>query len=380
MNNFFNSLWQVIVGCWLIFCGTVNRADAEVRQYVNTQLIIIGAFLAMFFAGFKFDIDWLVTFPAMLLAIIILINKKLGYLTLNIIAGIANRLPFKAISEPINVANEELKKLLPPFDIVSLGFAFMGSIAAIKGVGFFTGHDLVVWTSVALALAIFTYYIDSKTRWAGWIMVGLLLYLFTSSYLWPVPTQALLTRIERYAARHSIVGMDKSNGDELVILKDTPLYNKANGNRFQYAKVKGNGTAKLIGRTSDPESKEPMYQIVLPVKGYEDLFLGGEQYFVPARMVKVDKSLNTDHLVEKQFIGRGLCKDGAIPTLAAGRDWRVGQIICVESPGKFQVFHAGAWQNYEERVEIPVDVNPGKGQLLVKAEDGKPITTYVIKG
>ncbi|KKR17804.1 MAG: hypothetical protein UT48_C0046G0004 [Parcubacteria group bacterium GW2011_GWE2_39_37] len=376
--NFLNAVWQVIVGCWLIFCGTVNRADAEVRQYVNTQLIVIGVLLAMFFAGFKFDIDWLVTFPAMLLAIIILINKKFGNLTLEIIAGIANMLPFRLVSAPINVANEELKKLLPPFDIVSLGFAFMGAVAAIKGVSFFTGHDLVVWTSVALTLAIFTYYIDSKTRWAGWIMVGLLLYLFTSSYLWPVPTQALLTRIERFSTNRSIVGMDKSNGEELVVLKNSPLYNKINGNRFAYANIERSGTAKLIGRTSDPISKEPMYQIVLPIKGYDDLYIGGEQYFVPARMVKAKQS--TDRISEKQFIGRGLCKDGAIPTLAAGRDWRVGQIICVESPGKFQVFHAGAWQNYEERVEIPVDVNPGKGQLLVKAEDGKPIVTYVIKG
>jgi hypothetical protein len=71
----------------------------------------------------------------------------------------------------------------------------------------------------------------------------------------------------------------------VAITNNTPLYN------FSFGKFKKEKTttqteimAKVIGRKNDPTSKEPMYEVILPVA--ENLYVGGENLYVPARLTK----------------------------------------------------------------------------------------------
>jgi hypothetical protein len=76
-------------------------------------------------------------------------------------------------------------------------------------------------------------------------------------------------------------------GKLIAVPAKTPLYIERRG-EFVFTGKTGDQiiNARVIGRNNDPESKEPMYEAKFPVDGFNNLYVGGKTFFVPASMVE----------------------------------------------------------------------------------------------
>lgn len=281
--NILQRIWDLIVTAWALLCGVASYADRQSRAFIRTMLIIIGVEMGLLLIGFVLNLKGLIVFAAIVASLAVLIAWKFSDLAIRIIASAAGRIPIaKSVVPP---ATDELKKLLPPMVTISLFLAFIASIAAIKGPAYFTWSDLMIWTAVILTTEIFTLYINSKVKMVGWVMIGLMYYLLIGNYLWPIQAQGFVDWVERSTVKKSMVAMENTKDYELVVINNnTPLYELGWGGKFSRAKITtaAETKAKLVGRKDDPTSKEPMYEVILPVQ--EGVYVGGETLYVPARL------------------------------------------------------------------------------------------------
>ncbi len=278
--NIFRRIWDLIVTAWNILCGTGLEADFQTRRFINTCLIILTINTALFVVGFALNWNSAVILSAFVSSIFVLVCWKAADIAVKIISSLSGITIVKS-------ATDELKKLLAPLITVSLFLAFIAAIVAIRGLGYYNYSDLLIWTTVILFTAIFAVYINAKVKIAGWVMIGFLYYLLIGNYLWPIQVQGTLDWMERTTVKRAVVAGDATKDHELVVISNnTPLYNFSFG-KFKKEKVttQTGVVAKVIGRKDDPTSKEPMYEVILPVA--ENLYVGGEILYVPARLTKL---------------------------------------------------------------------------------------------
>lgn len=283
--NILRRLWDLVVTAWNLLCGTGLEANFQTRRFINTCLIILAINITLFIAGFTLGWSGPVIISAFTSSILVLIGWKASELAVKIISSLGGAVPVAGAA--IKPAIEELKKLLPPLVTISLFLAFTASIVAIKGVGYFTYSDLLIWATVILFTAIFAVYIGSKVKIAGWVMIGFLYYLLIGNYFWPIQVQGTLDWVERKTVKRAVVAGDATKDYELVaIANNTPLYSFSFG-EFKKEKIttQTEVVAKIIGRKDDPASEEPMYKVILPLA--ENLYVGGEIIYVPARLTKL---------------------------------------------------------------------------------------------
>lgn len=294
MLNFLRAIWNshivarirgVLVTAWHILCGVTAEANFQTKRFINTCLIILLVNTGLFIIGFAFNWSGPIILAAFSSSIAVLICWKASELAVKIISSLGGEIP--VVGSAVKLTAEELKKFLPPLLVASLMLAFVAGIVAIRGVGYYTYTDLLIWSTIVLFTAIFNIYIDAKVKIVGWAMIGFLYYILIGNYMWPIQVQGTLDWIDRYTIRIAIVNTDGTKEDELVVIvNNTPLYN------FGFGKFKKEKTtaqtetiAKVISRKNDPKSKEPMYQVVLPVA--KDSYVGGEILYVPARLTKL---------------------------------------------------------------------------------------------
>lgn len=291
--NILRRLWDLIVTAWNILCGTGLEANHQTRRFINTCLIILAVNTGLFIVGFILNWNGPVILAAFISSIMVLIGWKASELAVKIISSLGGEIP--VAGSVIKPTVEELKKLLPPLVTISLFLAFTAAIVAIKGVGYFTYSDLLIWSGVILFTAIFTIYIDSKVKVAGWVMIIFLYYLLIGNYIWPIQVQGTLDWLERTTVKRAVVAGDSTKDYELVaISNNTQLYNFSFG-EFKKEKIttQTEVVAKVIGRKDDSRTKEPMYEVILPVA--ENLYVGGEILYVPARLTKLVQKLAPPH-------------------------------------------------------------------------------------
>lgn len=283
--NILQRIWDLIVTAWALLCGVASYADRQSRAFIRTMLIVIGVEAGLLLIGFVLNLKGLIVFAAIVASLTVLIAWKFSDLAIRIIASAAGRIPIaKSVVPP---ATDELKKLLPPMVTISLFLAFIASIAAIKGPTYFTWTDLMIWTAVILTTEIFTLYINSKVKMVGWAMIAFMYYLLIGNYLWPVQAQGFVDWVERSTVRKSMVAMENTKDYELVFIpNNAPLYELGWRGKFSRARTTTatETKAKLVGRKDDSASKEPMYEVILPVQ--EGLYVGGKTLYVPARLTK----------------------------------------------------------------------------------------------
>ena len=278
-------MWDLVITAWATLCGVVSYADRQTRVFINAMLIIIGVEIGLLLIGFILNLKGLIVFAAIVASLAVLIAWKFSDLAVRFISAIAGRIPLARTLVP--PATDELKKLLPPMVTISLFLAFIASIAAIKGPAYFTWSDLMIWTAVILTTEIFTLYINSKVKMVGWVMIGLMYYLLIGNYLWPIQAQGFVDWVERSTVRKSMVAMENTKDYELVVISNNvPLYELGWGGKFSRVKITTatETRAKLVGRKDDSTSKEPMYEVILPVQ--DGLYVGGKTLYVPARLTK----------------------------------------------------------------------------------------------
>lgn len=277
--------WDIVITTWNLLCGTGLEVNFQTRRFINTCLIILAINIGLFIVGFALGWSGPVILAAFISSLLVLIGWKASELAVKIISSLGGEVP--VVGSVVKPTAEEMKKLLPPLVTVSLFLAFTASIVAIKGIGYFTYSDLLIWAGIILFTAIFTVYINSKVKIVGWVMIIFLYYLLIGNYFWPIQVQGTLDWLERTTVKRAVVAGDATKDHELVaISNNTPLY------KFSFGEFKKEKTttqtemvAKVVGRKNDPRTKEPMYEVILPVA--ENLYVGGEIFYVPARLTKL---------------------------------------------------------------------------------------------
>lgn len=327
--NILNSIWNYIIGAWFILCGVTNNANRQLHNFVIAEIIVCSTILGLFIIGFATDCQVLVVLSGGLAAIVVFFSWKITSVGVGIISALAKiigKTPIvgKAAEETIEATNEELRKLLYPMLIVSLACSFVAALAAIRGPGWYTWKDIMVQSTMLLFMIIFIYWLDCKTKIAGWVMICVLCYFWLVYYCYPIQGIALVTKVDRCTVRLSILSSDGNKNDELVsIAANIPLFEKSKG-KFTEVKItnRTNVMAKVISQSVDPKSREPMYFVVLPTA--PNLYVGGMEVFVPARMVEI----TSNPKVEKNSTSTTITLDGSPVhlTLKAGEEWGTATI------------------------------------------------------
>lgn len=276
--------WDLIVGGWYILCGITASTDAKIKRFANACLIILLINISLFILGFFFSFDGAVILATASTSLGVLIVWKLGDVILKIMSPLGEKIPI--VGSSIKPAVTELRSFLTPFVLVSLILAFVGSLVAIRGVGYYDYQDLIIWSTIGLFGGIFCIYIDAKFKIAGWVIMIFLTCSMFANYIWPIQVQGALDWVERGTIRKAITATDETKNEELVVIaNNVPLYSFSWG-KFKKEKTttQTETTAKVIGRKDDPRTKEPMFEVIMPVA--ENLYVGGESMFVPVRMTK----------------------------------------------------------------------------------------------
>ena len=294
-------IWTYLQIAWFTLCGVTNRTDAVLLSIVRGAIIVSATALVFFFVGFAFNIEGFVVFGGVLAALTFFLTWKLTSIGVGIITAIGRavgKTPIigKTIETPINALNEEIKKLLYPLIVVSLTCSFVAAVAAIRGPGCYTFHDMVIQSTMTLFMIIFIYWLDAKTKLAGWVMILALGYFWILYYAFPIQAMSLVVMIDRYTINLALISNDGNKDNELVsIPSTTPLFEKSKG-RFAEIKISNRSEvkAKVISQSKDSKSGEPMYFVVLPVS--PNLYVGGKEVFVPVRMVKVEKKKDEEKI------------------------------------------------------------------------------------
>lgn len=276
--------WDLIVGGWYILCGITASTDAKIKRFANACLIILLINISLFILGFFFSFDGAVILATASTSLGVLIVWKLGDVILKIMSPLGEKIPI--VGSSIKPAVTELRSFLTPFVLVSLILAFVGSLVAIRGVGYYNYQDLIIWSTIGLFGGIFCIYIDAKVKIAGWVIMIFLTCSMFANYIWPIQIQGALDLFERYTIRLVITATDETkNRTLLVIEKNAPLYNFSWG-KFKKIKTttQAETIAKIIGMKNDPTSKDAMYKVMLPTP--EGEYVGGEVVYVSERKAK----------------------------------------------------------------------------------------------
>lgn len=295
MNNLWNQAreaWffveNVIMGIWALLGGVADITEQQIRNLMRIGIRILIFELCLLAAGFIFNFQGAIVLAAIIAAIVWLIGFKVISLGVNATATTIAGIPLigaslSTLTEPLFC---EVRKLLPPFITIAMTFSFMAVVIAIRGVGYYGLSEIMIFTSLALFLAIFASYIGKTTKLPGWLMFDFVMYLFIGSYLLPVQVQGTMDWLEGWTIRRACAISQDGMRNELAVLPDNcPLY------KYQFGQFEVNDrtsnsptTVKIIGRKNDPNSKEGMLQVILPV--YNGVYIGGRTCYVPARITQ----------------------------------------------------------------------------------------------
>ncbi|MFA5230677.1 MAG: hypothetical protein WC422_04960 [Candidatus Paceibacterota bacterium] len=294
------ALWVAVSNVSGIVVNTAGALANQIRRYIRIMVIIIAVEIISLIVGFIFNFKPLILFSGVTAGLLLLLCWKISEVAIRIIASFGSKLPL--IKSAVAPITEELKKLLLPLITFSLFIAFIAAVITIKGPAQMTWTDLMAWTALIIPTVIFTIYIDSKKKIAGWAMIGCVYYLFFVNFFAPIQAQGIISWVERKTIGQSIDLMDQSKNYEMVVLKkDAPLYELNWWDKFKKTgAIKDEVVAKVVDRKNDPISKEPMYGVILPTA--KDIYVGNETVYVPARMATTMQINKGEHQPQEKIV------------------------------------------------------------------------------
>lgn len=314
--EFFTGIWELLSGGWDFVAGATwdNR---RVKRFIAGAFISLGICLLMIALGFLFKLKVLIVVASALAALIAFaIGKalriavkisieltKLGESATKTAIGKIVSIPILGkmidplgdisewtaieLSKALQSALTGIKNSLSFAVTIAMTFAFIGAFTAIRGVGYYTLNNLMVLGLSALFTSMFFVYASWKLKTFGYILYVAWMYLFIGWFVIPIQVQGTMDWIEAKTIHRALVATNGSQGDKLIAVPaKTPLYIERRG-EFVFDHKSGEEVvnARVIGRKNDPESKEPMYEAKFPVDGFNNLYVGGKTFFVPASMV-----------------------------------------------------------------------------------------------
>lgn len=314
--EFFTAIWEVLAGSW-DFIAANSWDNRRIKRFTLGAFITFLVCAGMIVFGFLFKLKVVIVVFCALAAVIAFVAGKALRITTKVLieltklgesatkatlCRIANIKIIGKVIDPltdvVEWTAEELSKTLQStltsfktslsFVVtLSMTFAFIGVFTAIRGVGYYSLENLMVIGMSVFFTQLFLIYIGSKIKTAGYIMYAVWLYLFIGCYVIPIQVQGTMDMVEGWTIKNSLIATYTHGSDILIAVPaKTPLYSEKFG-KFVYAGKSGEKeiNARVINRKNDPDSKEPMYEAKFPLDGFDNLYVGGKNYYVPASMV-----------------------------------------------------------------------------------------------
>lgn len=316
ISEFFTAILELLTVGWDFAVGA-TWDNARIRRFIAGAFISLGICLLMIALGFLFKLKVLIVVASALAALIAFaIGKalriavkisieltKLGESATKTAIGKIVSIPILGkmidplgdisewtaieLSKALQSALTGIKNSLSFAVTIAMTFAFIGAFTAIRGVGYYTLNNLMVLGLSALFTSMFFVYASWKLKTFGYVLYVAWMYLFIGWFVIPIQVQGTMDMVEGWTIKNSLIATYTHGSDILIAVPaKTPLYSEEFG-KFVYAGKSGEKeiNARVINRKNDPDSKEPMYEAKFPLDGFDNLYVGGKNYYVPASMV-----------------------------------------------------------------------------------------------
>ncbi len=279
MNNFIEFVVDIFSGIF----------TAVKKLSVKYGVVPVGTFLiamwgSIFMASVLFGAFWLagsktgVIVLGISFGLIFLMGFKTGKLYAKIIAHITYTI-FRS-DRWARVAYGELTGLVAPAQFISLLFSFLAAVAALKPLNSMSIESLMLWSAVAVFFYIVSHYFAGKTLAAQIIMIGVVVFLLITNYLFPIQSKAVINWAERktIGSSHNVNLTDKE-GDLILIKSGSRVFSDEDMNKHE--NTEQDIKAKILDVIEDEKSGEQVYEVIFPIS--DGFYVGGKVYYIPVR-------------------------------------------------------------------------------------------------
>lgn len=360
MPNVIDRLLEVVRGVWAIVSGVSVLVTRQVREFVNTMIIVLGLMALAIIVGFIFKLKVIIVFAGITSSLMILVGWRISNAIIEVGDGAVDFLGKKIVGADAKKLAESLRKLLHPFLVTSMILAFIASIVAVKGVGFFSLNDFIVWAAVLTFIGTLTIWLNSRIKISGYVMVIVLSYFMLGTYFWPIQVGGVVGWIESALIDRSLSMTQESLPKKMVkVPNGTPLYDYEKG-AFVNASAVGTFSSeefvgKVIDMITDHISEEVMYKIIKPV-GHK--YVGGSVVYVSARDVDVYSSSAVGNAGRQAQgpVEYGKEGDYTLDVNHGVSDWVVvkdGFVYSLSGDGEVQPFHTGGYISFWQAENLP---------------------------
>lgn len=291
MEHIINSMVDYAIGLLYYFGGALNVFLRAVDGLTEVPRRRIRRYLAFLFYGTIFELlllilgvlfrqQEIVVFAGGISVIMII----LIYLTILLPTQIFNFLTKDVLNiSRLGSMTEAVRSALFPVLSAAFFVACLSSIVASRGFTGISFWTIVVYAGFILALIIFSLFFKEKSLTAHiMVLVVTTWYLFV--YMFPIPTKALVLRIENKVNGWSLVDKDSAEGQILIVPKGAQRYNFNDDGSFSLSVSQPDSImAKVISIEEDYNSGERVYKVVLSNKQGE--YIAGEITYVSVRSV-----------------------------------------------------------------------------------------------
>lgn len=381
--NLLQNIWNLLCTIWNLLCGVKEASQRQVSNFLKVELCLILVGLGGLIAGFVLKNPIAIAATGVLCSLAFLVLWKSTDIFISLVDAAGKKLPLAG--EPIEAGAKELRKLVGPILTTSLAFSFVAALILLRGPGAISFGTICAILTSCLFVVIFTYYIESTRKWSGWVMAGILGYFWVGYFAFPVQVQSTTDYLAKRSTNLSMQLSQKGQGYDLAVLPaGTPTFKKdMAGNIAPAMTITQETKAKIIGRVEDPDSKEGLYEAILPDSN--GLYIGGVKVLVPVVLAKAVKSVTTEKadtnnkiVFEREYTGQGWGENDWVPTAMFGKDIKIGYQMVVTSDKNFQVWNTDRWYDYPG-IHQNINYTGTKGPLGVKAAPGQKFKVTILK-
>ena len=179
MLHFVDRIIDVLVSVWYYAAGLALDAKDVVFKIVKFEFYLALLGVVLFVVSFIFNSSIGIAIAA------IFTGLFLFFFFLTVDGLVVFLAALAGEGQRVQDIKTELRKALRPFLTVSMIVAFMACVVSIKGTGYVSFRDIIVWGTIGLVMATWTFYTGfDRGLLAKLVMLGTLFFLF-GHYLFP---------------------------------------------------------------------------------------------------------------------------------------------------------------------------------------------------
>ena len=342
-----------IGGAFNLFLRAVDELSEVPRQRIRGYLAFLfyGTIfgLLLLILGVLFRQPEIVVFAGGISVLMII----LIYLTILFLAQIVNFLTKDVLDiSRLGIKSEAVRSALFPLLSAAFFTACLSSIVASRGFMGISFWTIVVYAMFIVVLVIFSFFFREKSLTAH-VMVLIVVTWYLFVFMFPIPTKALVLRIENKVNGWSLVDKDSAEGQIVIVPKGTQRYNLNQDGSFSISVTQPDSIrVKVISIKEDYDSGERLYKVIL--SNVQGEYIAGEVTYVSVRSVLLmypnqDKEIFSTIANKNKSVPPGYMevKKGQREIIFSCSD---NSIVHFESDGPFSVIERKTY-DYDENKE-----------------------------